>query len=190
MESRSFFRNHHWSKSLQYTLALFFVCSVLLAPHSAQATGATLKRSVSNILMAPFDIVTAPITSVRILVNGFQTQDDSNLKRAVYVVPGFVFLNLLEAGGAVIREVSGLLELAPGIVLVVSKSDLRPLFAPPEQAVALLDQDIVVLRLKFGIDYTNTLLGGRQGEDFGKPTDTGSDTEKDLPAENEAEEKE
>lgn len=187
MKSRSFFRCQRWSKSLQLTLALIFACSITLAPHSAQATGATLKRSVSNMLMAPLDLVTAPITSVRILVNGFKTQDDSTLVRTVYVVPGFVFLNLLEMGGSVIREVSGLLELAPGVVLVVSKSDLQPLFAPPEQAIALVDQDLVVLKLKFGLDYTNTLGGGQQGEDFGKPTDASGNVEEDLPVSDEEE---
>lgn len=174
MKSRSSFC-HRVRKQFLGILTLIFACSVTLAPLSAHATGATLKRSVSNMLMAPLDIATAPVTSVRILVNGFQTQDDSTLKRAVYVVPGFVFLNLLTVGGSVLREVSGVLELVPGIVLVASKSDLQPLFAPTNDAAALVDADIVVLRIKFGLDYTKTISGGSatkgEGSAFGKPVE-------------------
>lgn len=170
---------------MSFALALIFACGVTLTPLSAQATGATLKRSVSNMLMAPLDIVTAPVTSVRILVNGFRTQDDSTLVRAVYVVPGFVFLNLLTVGGSMLREVSGVLEFLPGIVLIPSQSDLQPIFAPPENATGLVDADIVVLRVKFGLDYTNTISGGSttkgQGSEFGKPTEQG-DTDVTPPA--------
>ncbi len=146
----------HQSRIRSFVAALLAL-GLLLAPVSAQATPSTLKRSVSNMLMAPLDLVTGPAVAVRIIDNGYKTQDDSTLSKVVWTVPGFLFLCLLETGGSVMREVSGVLELVPGAVLLFSKSDLRPLYAPTENGAAFVDFDAKVLRLKFGIDYTNTI---------------------------------
>jgi hypothetical protein len=55
---------------------------------------------------------------------------------------------------AVVREIAGLLELAPGIGLAFTASDWPPLFDPAESGHALIDVETRAVDFRIGVDYT------------------------------------
>ena len=75
--------------------------------------------------------------------------------RVVYAVPGVAWNTTLIAGSGMIRCMTGLIELLPGIGLLPFKTDLDPLFSPAEKADALVDKETPILDVKFGIDYVD-----------------------------------
>jgi hypothetical protein len=125
-----------------------------VAPGTAHATGETLKRATSNLLMAPLDIALSPIVAGKTIVTNMRDIDDSTAVRVTYAVPGYIFLTGVQAGAGVIRAVTGVLEFVPGIGLLFFDTDLDPLYDPVERGDALVDYDTRFLNVKFGIDYT------------------------------------
>jgi hypothetical protein len=134
-------------------LALLAATLVVFAPTPASATPETLKRSAGNILFAPFDIATSPITAGKALYKNMQEVDDARWKRIVFPIPGYVWLLGVQIGGGAIREIAGLLELVPGLGLLFFEPDLDPLFDPVERNEALVDVETPPLNIKFGVNY-------------------------------------
>jgi len=60
------------------------------------------------------------------------------------------------AGGGLIRMLTGVLELPAGLVLLFSDADMEPLFDPAEDNEALITWDEYedIYRVKTGISYT------------------------------------
>ena len=58
-------------------------------------------------------------------------------------------------GGSVLRIFTGALEFIPGIILLPFSADMDPLYAPPDRAPALIDEEIdsPAFSIKIGIDY-------------------------------------
>ena len=135
--------------------ALLALVGALAAPGPAGASPATLKRSMSNMLMGPLDIVFAPVVGTQSVYRNIQDIDDSMWVRVVYVVPGVAWNTTLQAGAGIIRCMTGVLEFLPGLGLLFFEADLDPIFAPPEKADALVDRETPVLDLKFGVDYVD-----------------------------------
>jgi len=131
-------------------VALLFGLAAALPAH---ASPETLKRSVSNIIFGPFDIVFAPLVGSRTVYHNIQDIDDSMGVRIAYVIPGVAWNTTLEAGSGIIRCFTGLLEFVPGLGLLFFKADLDPLFSPVEKSDALVDEDTPVLNIKFGVVY-------------------------------------
>jgi hypothetical protein len=127
---------------------------LVAAPGSAQATGETLKRATSNILMAPLDIAMSPVVAGKTIVTNMREIDDTMPVRVFYAVPGYIFLTGVQAGAGTIRAISGVLEFLPGLGLLFFDTDLDPLYDPVERGEALVDYDTRFLNMKFGIDYT------------------------------------
>jgi len=127
----------------------------LAAAPPAGASPETLKRSVGNILFGPFDVACAPIVGTRTVFRNIQDIEDSMWVRVAYVLPGVVWNITLEAGSGIIRTMTGLIEILPGIGLLPFKADLDPLFSPVEKSDALVDQETPVLDFKFCIDYVD-----------------------------------
>jgi hypothetical protein len=120
----------------------------------ASASPETLKRSLGNIIFAPLDIVLAPAAAGKIIYTNMREIEDSQWVRIVYPIPGFVWVTGVTIGGGILREVSGLLELLPGIGLAFMEADLDPIFAPVERGEALVDVETVAINVKFGMNYT------------------------------------
>ncbi len=139
------------ARTLGLALALAVVAG---SPGTAQATGETLKRATSNILMAPFDMVMSPIVAGKTIVTNMQEIDDSTGVRVAYAVPGYIFLTGMQLGASTIRAISGVLEFLPGLGLLFFDTDLDPLYDPVENGDAMVDYDTRFLNMKFGIDYT------------------------------------
>jgi len=136
-------------------LAAAVVALGLAVAAPAGASPETLKRSVGNILFGPFDIVCAPIVGSHTVFHNIQDIDDSMWVRVVYVIPGVAWNTTLQAGSGIIRTMTGLIELLPGIGLLPFRADLDPLFSPVEKADALVDYDTPVLNFKFCVDYVD-----------------------------------
>ena len=134
-------------------LALFASALAVFASTPASAAPETLKRSVGNILFAPFDIATSPVTAGKALYTNLREIDDARWKRIVFPIPGYVWILGVQIGGGAIREVAGLLELVPGLGLLFFDADFKPLFGPVERNEALVDLETRPLNIKFGVNY-------------------------------------
>ena len=141
------------SLSLRPALAACGLLAALLHPGPAQAGPDTLKRAVGNILFAPIDLVLSPIVGANTLYNNLRNVDDSIGVRVAYVPMGFAWNGGVQAFGAITREITGLIELLPGIGLAFFDADMDPLFAPPERGNALMSVESDIFPIKIGVDY-------------------------------------
>ena len=122
----------------------------------ASASPETLKRSVGNLLMCPFDVAVAPIVAGFTIYRNLNDIEDSTAVRVFYPAPGYVWVGAVQIGAGVLRGVAGALELLPGLVLLPFETDLDPLFDPAIDNEALVDFETPVIDIKFGVDYTTT----------------------------------
>jgi len=120
----------------------------------AWASPETLKRSVSNVLFGPLDILFTPVVSARNVIHNLQNVDDTMGVRVAYAVPGFGWNMGVQVLSGTVRVITGVLEFLPGIGLFFFDADLDPLFTPAEKAQALVDYETPPLHVKFGITYT------------------------------------
>jgi hypothetical protein len=129
---------------------------VLLAGWVGPASGSpeTLKRSVSNILMGPLDVVFTPVVAARSVYTNLQNVDDTMGVRVAYALPGYVWNMGVQIAGGTVRVIAGAIEFLPGLGLFFFDADLDPLFAPADKSAALVDYDTPPLNFKFGITYT------------------------------------
>jgi hypothetical protein len=134
-------------------VAFALTVSILGAPRVGLASPHTLQRSVENILFAPADLLLSPVVAGRVIHENLQNTDDSLAVKVIFLVPGFLWNTAVQAGAAILREVTGLIEVVPGVVLLPLEADLPLLFAPAEHGAALVDVDTPALRVKFGVDY-------------------------------------
>jgi hypothetical protein len=132
--------------------AALLTVALAIAP-PASASPETLKRSTSNILFAPLDVVLSPVVAGQIIYTNLREIDDSRWVRIAYPVPGYVWILGVELGASILREVTGLIELLPGIGLLFFDADLDPLYHPVERGDALVDEETKLLNVKFGVDY-------------------------------------
>ncbi len=135
-------------------VGLFAVLAVLFVALPAQASSETMRRAISNIVWAPFDLALSPISVATGLISNLQDVDDSPGVRAFYPLPAFAFALGVNVGASVIRLVTGLLEFGPAIPLLFFETDLDPLFNPIQDAAALVEYENDVFPVRFGINYT------------------------------------
>ncbi len=121
---------------------------------SASASPETLKRSVSNILMAPLDVAFTPIVAAQNVYTNILNVDDTMGVRIAYVIPGYVWNMGVQIGASTVRVIAGVIEFVPGLGLLFFDADLDPLFSPVDKASALVDYDTPPLNFKFGLTYT------------------------------------
>ena len=124
----------------------------LAAPSTASPE--TLKRSMGNLVMAPLDLVSAPVVAGTTVWRNLHEIDDTTGVRVFYAVPGYAWTTLVQMGASALRGVAGALELVPGIALLPFETDMDPLFDPSEDNEALVNFETPVMNIKFGVDYT------------------------------------
>jgi hypothetical protein len=142
------------SPASRRALAAAFALAALLQAGPAQAGPDVLKRAVGNIVFAPVDLVLSPFIGANTLYTNLRNVDDSLGVRIAYVPMGFAWNTGVQAMGAITREITGLLELVPGIGLFFFDADMDPLLAPVERGNALLSVESETFPVKIGIDYT------------------------------------
>ena len=142
--------------SLLRLLSACCLAASLLALPAAQAGASpkTLKRSIQNLTQFPLDAGMAPIVSGWTIYKNMRNIGDSTGVRIFYPIPGFAWNVMVNVGSSVLRGVSGVLEFAPGIVLLPFDADLDPLFDPAEDNSGLVQWENGIYDIKFGIDYT------------------------------------
>ncbi len=137
--------------------AAFMIASMLglCLAGSAAASPETFKRGLGNLIFGPVDIALAPVVGTQAVYNNIQDIDDTLGVRAFYVVPGVVWNTFIQLGGGLIRTLSGAFEIVPGLFLIPFEADLDPLFAPVERSDALVDEELMLIHLKFGVNYVD-----------------------------------
>jgi hypothetical protein len=130
------------------------VLLALLIASPAAATYETLKRSLGNIVLAPVDMILSPVVATNVVYNNLRDVDDSLGVRVAYVPMGLCWNTGVQAMSAVVREIAGLIELVPGLLVLPLDADLDAIYAPVERGNALMDVETPVIRLKMGVDYT------------------------------------
>lgn len=143
------------SRGHRAVVALALLAAMLGAGAPAWASTKTLKRSVSNVVQAPLDLVLSPMVALVSVVEGMREQDDSVPLRVVFFAPGFLWNTGVNMGASLIRFVTGGLELIPGVALLPFATDIDTLFSPVESAPALFETETsCCIDVKFGINYT------------------------------------
>ncbi len=140
-------------------VALALILSIALSPRAASADASQLCRSLSSIVLAPTDILFAPVTTGNDILIGLADQDDHWLAITLGVVPGYAWLNALQVGGAVLRVASGALEFIPGLFTLGFEKSPDPLFASQDEAEAVFSRDIGPCPVRIGVHY-NTIIWG------------------------------
>jgi hypothetical protein len=142
----------NWLSRLGSACALALL--VALAPAGASATTATLKRSVQNLTLWPLDLALSPVVACKTVYDNLNSINDSTGVRIAYPIPGVIWTTAVQVGASVLRGVTGVFELVPGLILAPLDADMDPLFDPAEENPALVDYDNPVYRVKFGTNYT------------------------------------
>ena len=144
-------------RSIRRGLIVAAASLALLTAASAPAAASpeTIKRSLTNMLFGPLDIVLSPITGTRSVYNNLRDIDDTLGVQIFFTIPGVAWNIAYVLGGGVIRTFTGGLEFIPGLVLIPFEADMDPLFAPPEKADALIDEEYDLMTVKIGINYVD-----------------------------------
>ncbi len=135
-----------------------FAAAVVLALWVASPAGAspeTLKRSVSNLLMAPLDMICSPYVGMRSVFVNLREIDDTTGVRVAYFLPGLGWNVGQQTFAGAFRLLAGALEFVPGLFLLPFEADITPIFALSERQDAIVDIELPVLYLKFGINYVD-----------------------------------
>ncbi|MAJ61445.1 MAG: hypothetical protein CBC48_16735 [bacterium TMED88] len=132
--------------------------SVAFAAPSAEASPETLRRSFSNIIGGPLDMILSPITATMTVARNLTEIDDSTGVRLVYAIPGIFWLTGLDFGSGFIRCATGALEFPPGIFLFPFEPDVDTLFDPVDDAGALIDLDNPLMWIENPWVYKNPLV--------------------------------
>ena len=83
-----------------------------------------------------------------------QPQPSPKNRVVAYVRMGICWTTGVTGMAGVIREITGLIEFIPGLLVLFLEADLDPIFAPVERGNALFEVDTAAIRLKMGVDYT------------------------------------
>lgn len=127
----------------------------LLVSSPAGASPETLRRSFSNMLMSPLDLVCGPYVGVKSVIVNVRDIGDTTAVRVFYFLPGLGWNIGMQGFGAAFRTLAGILELVPGLVLLPFETDLDPIYALPERQDAIVDIETPVLYFKFCISYVD-----------------------------------
>ena len=129
------------------------LCLVAAFASPAAATEATFKRAVSNLLLGPLDVALSPIVAPRSVYTNLTEIDDTPGVRIVWALPGVAWNMAFNIGGGCLRTFTGVLEIVPGVLLLPVETDMDPIFAPPERADALIEEETHLGTLKIGVNY-------------------------------------
>ncbi len=121
----------------------------------AAASPETFKRGLGNLIFGPVDIVLAPVVGTRAVFHNLSDIDDTLGVRLFFLAPGVVWNTFIQMGGGLVRTLSGAFEIVPGVFLIPFEADLDPLFAPVDRSDALVDEELMLIHLKFGVNYVD-----------------------------------
>ena len=118
------------------------------------ATPEVLKRSIENLSQFPLDLVLSPIVAGQTVYTNMADIDDSPGVRMFYPVPGYFWTIFVQAGASILRGMTGVIELLPGMALLFTDAEYDPIFDPAAEQDGLVDFETDFYYVKFGINYT------------------------------------
>jgi len=124
-------------------------------PREASADASTLCRSVSMIALAPFDIVLSPFITAHDMHYGLSEVGDEPVIRVVAALPGYVWLNTVQVGGAFLRVITGAIEFVPGLFTLFREGGDKPQFQSQDETWQLYSNDIGPCPIRFGSSYNS-----------------------------------
>ena len=140
----------------RFALGAGLIASLVAAgPDDALAGTKTLRRSAQNILFFPLDMVLSPFVATKAVYTNWKASDDTPAVKIAYPVFGVIWAVGVNIGASGIRGLAGLLELAPGLVLIPFKADMSPIYDLPESNQALVDTGSDAFKVRFGVDYVS-----------------------------------
>ena len=137
-------------------IGLFSLTLTLLLgvqPKIAHADATQLCRSVSSIALAPTDILFSPYIAGRDLWYGMTEWDDPQALRIGTAPIGYLYLNAMQIGGAIMRVIGGIFEFPMGLVTLFREGAERPLFKSQDETVALYSEDFGPCPVRIGSSY-------------------------------------
>lgn len=139
--------------ALAFVLALPLVA---IAPGSADATTATIKRSIQNLVLFPVDFALSPYVATKAVYDNWRSSGDTDAVKIAYPLPGVAWAVSVNMGASMLRGVAGALEFLPGLVLIPFDADLAPLYDLAENNTALWDSgEERFMRARLGLDYVS-----------------------------------
>jgi hypothetical protein len=95
---------------------------------SAAASPGTLRLGFEDVLVGAVDVAVSPVNAGMATYQNLDKVSDNGFLQALYVVPGFVGLSVMQAGQAVLRIVVGVLEIPAGLALLPFETDVPESF--------------------------------------------------------------
>lgn len=138
--------------------ALVLLVSTLLIglhPSPAGADASQLCRSVSSIVLAPTDLLFAPVIAAKDIWYGMGEWDDPVTLRMAGVFPGYVYLNAMQVGGFVIRVVGGVIEFPMGLFTLFREGAAGWLFYSHADMYALYSAQFGPCPVRIGSSYNS-----------------------------------
>ncbi|MFQ5513459.1 MAG: hypothetical protein ACE5FG_03405 [Myxococcota bacterium] len=139
-------------------LAFCLLCVTLASAPTAQADPTQLCRSLTTIAFAPTDVVLGPVIAAKDLHYGITEWGDPLLLQIVSIVPGYVYLNAMQAGGGILRVIGGVLEFPMGLFTLFREGAQGALFRSQDEAWALVSEDIGYCPIRIGTSYNSINL--------------------------------
>ena len=150
-------------RALRSSAAVALTVGLLVAalPQSAaaEADASQICRSGMNIVLFPFDLLFSPFITAKDMYYGLTEIDDEPVIQVLATPPGYVYLNMVQAGGAIIRFGAGLLEMPGGIVALFTGNASGALYRSQDEAWQLYNTDMGPCPFRFGTSY-NTINEG------------------------------
>lgn len=141
-----------WTRRVSALATAVAFAGLLASPVSA--TPEVLKRSIENLSQFPLDLVLSPVVAAKTVYTNMNDIEDSPGVRLFYPVPGYFWTIFVQAGTSILRGVTGVLELLPGMALLFTDAEYDPIFDPADEQDALVDFETDFYYVKFGINYT------------------------------------
>jgi hypothetical protein len=143
------------SRRLASLIAAVSLLGLAAAP--AMASPRTIKRSFENLTQWPLDVALSPVIAGRDIYVNMREIEDSTAVRIFYPLPGWAWNTMVQCGAGVLRGVTGVIEVIPGLLLLpFPDADLEPLFDPADENEGLVQWENGIYDVKFGISYTGS----------------------------------
>lgn len=148
------------SSLLLHAMLILALVGMLLGiqPRDARADPTQLCRAFSSIALSPSDIVLAPYISGRDAYNAL-SEESEPYKVWVSFLPSYPVFIVIQVGGTVLRIVSGVFEIMPGLVSLVTEDAGPPLFAAQDEARQIYRNELGPCPVRIGTSYWDILSG-------------------------------
>ena len=145
--------------SAALALAIGLLAVAAPQPAAAEADASQICRSGMNLLLFPFDVALSPFITAKDMYYGLTEVDDEPLIQVFVTLPGYVYLNSIQVGGALIRAIAGVFEIPGGIAALFTGNASGALYRSQDESWQMFSSDVGPCPIRFGTSY-NTINEG------------------------------